>query len=438
MRILFTNNTLESRAGTELYVRDVAMGLLQRGHEVVAFSLQSGAVAEELQAARVTVTDDLRTLTIAPDVIHGQHAVESTLAAMFFPRTPVVSFCHGPEAWQEAPCRLPNVFAWVAVDITCKRRLIEDERIPEDRVRLLLNFANLQLFQTVRNLSPQPQRALLFSNYLTPEHPVTLVVKTTCETLGIQLDFCGTSLGNLTAHPEQLLPMYDVVFAKGRSAIEALASGCAVIPVEYFNAGELITTANYERERLRNFGYMSMTFEVTVTHIMEQLRGYDAEDAAKVTARIRAEATLEKALDHLEELYAEARLHSIPDFNPTSEAFDFLRFQLYLSKLPIGDLQKTLKTPLRLPVPPLTTPMPELWAGIRSAHTPSYALAHANALSEALDASGKKWEAKEEIKNQKIEALKAELHELKSRPRGLKKLSRKFKNIFSSHSHAHD
>lgn len=36
MRILLTNNTLGLRAGSELYVRDVALALLSRGHEPIA------------------------------------------------------------------------------------------------------------------------------------------------------------------------------------------------------------------------------------------------------------------------------------------------------------------------------------------------------------------------------------------------------------------
>ncbi|WP_256200362.1 hypothetical protein [Verrucomicrobium spinosum] len=35
MRVLFTNHGLNLRAGTELYVRDIAVALLKRGHELV-------------------------------------------------------------------------------------------------------------------------------------------------------------------------------------------------------------------------------------------------------------------------------------------------------------------------------------------------------------------------------------------------------------------
>ena len=59
LRVLVTNRVLANRTGTELYVRDLALGLLRRGHHPVAYSPLLGKVAEELRAASVPVVDDL-------------------------------------------------------------------------------------------------------------------------------------------------------------------------------------------------------------------------------------------------------------------------------------------------------------------------------------------------------------------------------------------
>lgn len=42
MRVLITNNTLAGRAGSELYVRDLALALLRRGHTPLAYSTNLG------------------------------------------------------------------------------------------------------------------------------------------------------------------------------------------------------------------------------------------------------------------------------------------------------------------------------------------------------------------------------------------------------------
>src|SRR6478735_9647276 len=69
--VLFTNNALGARGGTETYVRDVALALLRQGHRPAAFSLVHGDVAAELRRATVPVLDDISRLGAAPDVIHG-------------------------------------------------------------------------------------------------------------------------------------------------------------------------------------------------------------------------------------------------------------------------------------------------------------------------------------------------------------------------------
>src|SRR5207248_9040649 len=95
MRILLTNNSLGVRAGSELYVRDIAIELMRRGHRPVAYSTRLGAVAEELRAATVPVNDRLSALAEPPDIIHGQHHYETFTALLRFPDTPAIYYCPG-------------------------------------------------------------------------------------------------------------------------------------------------------------------------------------------------------------------------------------------------------------------------------------------------------------------------------------------------------
>ena len=105
MRILLTNNTLARRAGTELYIRDLAMELMRRGHRPVAYSTELGEVAEELRAATVPVMSSLESLGEAPDIIHGHHHYDTLAAMMWFPETPAIYYCHGWLPWEETPLR---------------------------------------------------------------------------------------------------------------------------------------------------------------------------------------------------------------------------------------------------------------------------------------------------------------------------------------------
>jgi len=102
LRILITNNTLRWLAGTELYVRDVALGLLARGHTPIAYSSELGEVAAVIREATVPVIDDLDRLAVPPNVIHGQHHLETMTAVARFPASPpstsVTAGAHGPRS----------------------------------------------------------------------------------------------------------------------------------------------------------------------------------------------------------------------------------------------------------------------------------------------------------------------------------------------------
>ena len=47
--------------------------------------------------------------------------------------------------------------------------------------------------------------------------------------------------------PEAILGDYDLVFAKARAAMEAMATGCAVILCDRVGAGPLVCRANLPR-----------------------------------------------------------------------------------------------------------------------------------------------------------------------------------------------
>src|SRR6266478_5416084 len=100
MRILITNNTLDFRGGSELYVRDLAIALLKRGHLPIAYSTKLGEIAQEIRAATVPVIDNLDALAAPPDVIHGHHHLDTMTALLRFPRVPAVYFCHGWLPWK--------------------------------------------------------------------------------------------------------------------------------------------------------------------------------------------------------------------------------------------------------------------------------------------------------------------------------------------------
>jgi hypothetical protein len=302
MRILLTNNTLHWRSGSELYIYDVAVELLNRGHEPVAFSTVLGNVAELLRAATVPVVDDLSRLAAPPDVIHGHHHFDTLIAALTFPATPVLNFCHGWLPWEEQPLIFPSVIGYVAVDHVCRDRLILEHGIPPERVQVLLNFVDTNRFRSRSRLPAEPKRALAFGNLFQNDGSLA-ILEAACREAGIELDATGFGTGRTLPNPETEIGLYDLVFAKSRAALEAMAVGTAVILCGPRGLGPMVTPKEWDRLRPLNFGVRALKLPMDVASVLSQIRRYDPAGVADISERVRREATLTGAVDQLIHLY---------------------------------------------------------------------------------------------------------------------------------------
>lgn len=304
LNILIANDGLDRRAGTEVYVRDLALGLLRRGHKPIAFSTVLGEVARELRAATVPVIDDLNLLAVRPDVIHGHHHIETMMALLHFPETPAIHYCHGWTSWLDEPPHFPRILRYVAVDQTCRDRLLLRSGVPEERVRVLLNFVDMNRFRSRSQLPSRPKKALLFSNYASDETHLR-IVREACARAGLEFDVIGSSVGRPCAEPENVLGDYDIVFAKARAALEAMAVGTAVVLCDATGMGPMVTCAEVERLRGLNFGVRALSQPLDADRLAVEIGRYDRADATEVSKKIRADAGLEAAVSDLIELYDE-------------------------------------------------------------------------------------------------------------------------------------
>lgn len=303
LRVLLTNNALAARGGSELYTRDLATGLAALGHRPVVYSRILGDVAREIRRGGVPVIDDLATLAVPPDVVHGHHHVETMTALLRFPGVSAVFVCHGWVPWQEAPPRFPRVRHYVAVSELCRERLVSEHGVAAARVTLLANFVDLDRFQPRGALPPQPRAALLFGNRSSAASAEAMAVRRACATMGITVDVAGAGDQAVTDAPEALLPRYDLVFATGRCAHEALAVGCAVVVCCDGRIGPLVTTEDLDWLRRQNFGLRAACGPVTVERVHRAVDAYDPAEAAAVCRRVRAEAGRDAAVARLVDLY---------------------------------------------------------------------------------------------------------------------------------------
>jgi glycosyltransferase involved in cell wall biosynthesis len=304
LRVLITNTALENRAGSELYVRDLALELLRRGHRPMVYSPRLGDVAREIRRATIPVVDDPASIGSAPDLIHGQHHLETMSALARFPGVPAVYVCHGWLPWEETPPVHPRILAYVAVSEAVRDRIVYERGVPLERTTIIGNFVDMARFlPRAAPLASSPRTALLFDNHAMPDG-YAQAIREACALAGVALDVLGLYYGNAVSEPERLLGRYDVVFARGRAALESLAVGAAVICCGKEGAGPMVARANLDRLLRQNFGIQAMDRPITVDWALEQLRAYDAADAAAVSAEIRSRSSMRATIDRITDLYA--------------------------------------------------------------------------------------------------------------------------------------
>jgi glycosyltransferase involved in cell wall biosynthesis len=327
LKILITNNALGQHAGSEVYARDLAMALLAHGHYPVLFSTVLGAVAEELRQATIPVVDDLAKIADTPDLIHGQHHLETMMAVLHFPNVPAIYLCHGWLPWEEDAPVYPSIRRYVAVDDLCFERLNSVCGIAASRIDVIRNAVDMRIFSPRTDLPVQPRSALVFSNH-PAQSPAVDIIRRACLAFGMErVDTMGAVANTSVARPQDVLGSYDVVFAKGRSALEALAVGCSVIVCDIGRLGEMVTSQNVQSLRLLNFGVRTIQQPLTEEGLLRQLMLYQAHDMPVVRQYIRQNADFDAYFQQILALYEDVLLDSSPidPFTQSRAASTYIR-----------------------------------------------------------------------------------------------------------------
>jgi len=304
LRILIATRRLTGCTGTEIVTRDLALALRSLGHDVVVYSPLLGDIAQAISAAGVPVHDAIERIALRPDVVHGNHPKPMLDALRRFSHVPAVAVCHDATSVRDEPVFHPRVLRYVAVDQRCRARVERNLRIPRERIEVRPNAVDLGRFRQRPPLPSRPARAVVFSNSASRRTHLP-VVRAACRAASLSLDVIGLRAGTATLHPEDALGRYDVVFAKARCALEAMAVGAAVILCDAAGLGVMVTSEDVDRLRRMNFGQGVLTRPLAVRGVLDEIDRYDSADAARVCAWVRREAGLERAARDWVRLYGE-------------------------------------------------------------------------------------------------------------------------------------
>ncbi len=302
MNILITNCTLDSRSGTTIVVKDLSYYLKMIGHTVAVYSPQCGALAAEIRAMGIEVVESLDRLQLQPDIIHGHHIIPLFDALHHWPSIPAIYVCHDFTAWHDEPIYHPNIIKYIGVGRLTQSRIHQALNISSDQIFLIHNSFNESLFKQIRNLPIKPLSCLIYSKY--PN--IDKIIMPECKRLGLKVDIAGSGFGEQVAAPENILSQYDIIFASGMGAIEALASGAAVIVCDGRGAFGMITTSNYKYAQEHNFGLKTLDLELSPGFVEDNINKYNREDAKLVSKLVRQESQWKNKVFVWEEIYLNA------------------------------------------------------------------------------------------------------------------------------------
>jgi len=351
--VLIPTHSATSASGTDLYTRDLALALLRRGWQPVIYTTVLGWIAEELRQATIPVTNDISSIVATPDLIHGHHHLETLTALARFPGVPALFVCHDGLTWHSSPPRTPRIGRYVAVDRNCRDRMMLEHGIAESSIRILSNSVDLERFHRRATLPARPQRALVFSNAAVSDS-FPAAIEAACKHRGIAINVVGRAAGNATAQPEEMLGQYDLVFGKARCALEAAATGAAVIVCDAAGLTGLITSRDVDAMRQLNFGVRLLQRPVTEETIGAEIDRYDAGDAAKVTDAIRTTAGIDLLAEQFIELYdelLESRVTTAPeeDLRAIADSLSHLSKDIQLRRpVPVPPVLRALRRVARL------------------------------------------------------------------------------------------
>jgi glycosyltransferase involved in cell wall biosynthesis len=339
LRILIVNVTLAGRTGTETALRDLALGLKVRGLQPMVYSPELGEIADEIGASGIPLFSRLEDVSDEPDVVHGNHHVQTVEALLRFRHARGLFVCHDRRAHMSAPPRLSRILRYVAVDYNCLERLTEEYGIPRRLTRVIYNSVDTSRFLSRPPLPARPRRALVFSNYAGAGHYLDAVERA-CALVNLPVEVVGAGAGNSSAAPELFIGEYDLVFAKARCALEAMAVGAAVVLADTPGLGPLVTSAEVAQLRPWNFGARLLREPLDPAGIVRQVERYDADDASAVSQYIREHADVSTALDQYVALYAELMNEPLP--SPATVAGELDEYLRYTATR-IGEMELELE-----------------------------------------------------------------------------------------------
>lgn len=270
MRFVLANRHLLAAGGTEVHFVTVAEHLQRLGHEVLLFAPELGPFADHARRHGLDVHDNLRELPAACDVVLAQDGVVVYDLAQRYPQALMIFRVCGDVFDFQLPPQLDGLVDLIVVLSDRYRRLAEAcaVKVPVLRLRVPIDIDRLAPLGTIRD---RPQRAVLLGNYLERDEQIREV----WSRRGVEVRRVGGDVQ--TYEVAAAVADADIVVAKSRAALDAMACGRAVYVYDAFGGDGWVTPENYAALEADNFAGQASDRVIDAVALAEDLGGYRQE-----------------------------------------------------------------------------------------------------------------------------------------------------------------
>jgi hypothetical protein len=267
MRFVLANRHLLAAGGTEVHLVTIGEHLLRLGHEVVLYAPELGPFADHARRRGLELCDSLRELPDACDVAFAQDAIVVYELARRYPDALAVFRICGDVFDFQLPPQLDGVVDLVVVLSDRYARLAAScaARVPLLRLRIPIDVDRLVPLGAIRE---RPRRAVLLGNYGERD----ALIREVWGGLGLEVTSVGGDAQSYDV--AAALADADVVVAKSRAALDAMACGRAVYVYDFLGGDGWVTPQRYPALEADHFAGQATERVIDATALAADLADY--------------------------------------------------------------------------------------------------------------------------------------------------------------------
>ncbi len=268
MRLVLATNHL-GLGGSESYLLTVAEELDRLGHQVVIYTCEAGAGAAVARGRGIEVVDDLDAAGELDGALAQDAGTSHDLAARH-PALPQLFVAHSETFDLQLPPQLESqVGAVVALNDRVARRL--EALAGGPRIIRLRQPIDIERTAVATPLPDVPRRALLLSNNVVADR--LPVLERACAEAGLELRRVGGDAGQVD-EPRAALGSVEIVIGRGRSILEAMASGRAAYVYDQHGGDGWVTAETYADLEADGFAGRGPDALIDPARLRADLRAY--------------------------------------------------------------------------------------------------------------------------------------------------------------------